>query len=92
MKLTKSQLSQIIREEVANLNEQDNPEEISEEKLILDNLAGVASLFESYADQFGSVEFENDDDDDDSEERHVLNKIEALKSLLESYFGQYPSS
>ena len=90
MKITKSQLSQIIREEVANLNEQDNPEEISEEKLILDNLAGVASLFESYADQFGSVEFE--DDDPESEERDVLNKIEALKSLLESYFGQYPSS
>ena len=66
----------------------------SEEKHILDKLAGVASLFESYADQFGSVEFENDDDDDDddSEERHVLNKIEALKSLLESYFVQYPSS
>ena len=90
MKITKSQLSQIIREEVANLNEQDNPEEMSEEKLILDNLAGVASLFESYADQFGSVEFE--DDDPESEERDVLNKIEALKSLLESYFGQYPSS
>ncbi len=90
MKITKSQLSQIIREEVANLNEQDNPEEISEEKLILDNLAGVASLFESYADQFGSVEFEVDDPE--SEERDVLNKIEALKSLLESYFGQYPSS
>ena len=90
MKITKSQLSQIIREEVANLNEQDNPEEISEEKLILDNLAGVASLFESYADQFGSVEFM--DDDPESEERDVLNKIEALKSLLESYFGQYPSS
>lgn len=90
MKITKSQLSQIIREEVANLNEQDNPEEISEEKLILDNLAGVASLFESYADQFGSVEFM--DDEPESEERDVLNKIEALKSLLESYFGQYPSS
>mgnify|MGYP001455123581 CR=1 FL=1 len=28
----------------------------SEEKHILDKLAGVASLFESYADQFGSVE------------------------------------
>ena len=90
MKLTKSQLSQIIREEVANLNEQDNPEEISEEKLILDNLAGVASLFESYADQFGSVEFM--DDEPESEERDVLNKIKALNSLLESYFGQYPSS
>ena len=90
MKITKSQLSQIIREEVANLNEQANPEEISEEKLILDNLAGVASLFESYADQFGSVEFM--DDEPESEERDVLNKIEALKSLLESYFGQYPSS
>jgi len=90
MKITKSQLSQIIREEVANLNEQDNPEEISEEKLILDNLAGVASLFESYADQFGSVEFM--DDEPESEERDVLNKIKALKSLLESYFGQYPSS
>ena len=90
MKITKSQLSQIIREEVANLNEQDNPEEISEEKLILDNLAGVASLFESYADQFGSVEFM--DDEPESEESDVLNKIEALKSLLESYFGQYPSS
>ena len=90
MKITKSQLSQIIREEVANLNEQDNPEEISEEKLILDKLAGVASLFESYADQFGSVEFEVDDPE--SEERDVLNKIEALNNLLESYFGQYPSS
>ena len=90
MKITKSQLSQIIREEVANLNEQDNPEEISEEKLILDNLAGVASLFESYADQFGSVEFM--DDEPESEERDVLNKIKALNSLLESYFGQYPSS
>ncbi len=90
MKITKSQLSQIIREEVANLNEQDNPEEISEEKLILDKLTGVASLFESYADQFGSVEFM--DDEPESEERDVLNKIEALKSLLESYFGQYPSS
>ena len=90
MKLTKSQLSQIIREEVANLNEQANPEEISEEKLILDKLAGVASLFESYADQFGSVEFM--DDEPESEERDVLNKIKALNSLLESYFGQYPSS
>ena len=90
MKITKSQLSQIIREEVANLNEQDNPEEISEEKLILDNLAGVASLFESYADQFGSVEFM--DDEPESEERDVLNKLKGIKSLLESYFGQYPSS
>ena len=62
----------------------------SEEQHILDKLAGVASLFESYADQFGSVEFA--EDLDDSEERHVLNKLEALKSLLESYFGQYPSS
>ena len=62
----------------------------SEEKHILDKLDGVASLFESYADQFGSVEFMNDDSE--SEESGVLNKIEALKSLLESYFGQYPSS
>ena len=62
----------------------------SEEKHILDKLNGVASLFESYADQFGSVEFMNDDSE--SEESGVLNKIEALKSLLESYFGQYPSS
>ena len=43
----------------------------SEEKHILDNLAGVASLFESYADQFGSVEFM--DDEPESEERDVLN-------------------
>ena len=90
MKITKSQLSQIIREEVVNLNEQANPEEISEEKHILDKLTGVASLFESYADQFGSVEFM--DDEPESEERDVLNKIKALNSLLESYFGQYPSS
>jgi hypothetical protein len=90
MKITKSQLSQIIREEVANINEQANPEEISEEKLILGKLAGVASLFESYADQFGSVEFM--DDEPESEESDVLNKIAALNSLLESYFGQYPSS
>ena len=62
----------------------------SEEKHILDNLAGVASLFETYADQFGSVEFM--DDEPESEERDVLNKIAALNSLLESYFGQYPSS
>ena len=62
----------------------------SEEKHILDKLNGVASLFESYADQFGSVEFMNDDSE--SEESGVLNKIEALKSLLESYFVQYPSS
>ena len=32
----------------------------SEEKHILDKLTGVASLFESYADQFGSVEFMDD--------------------------------
>ena len=62
----------------------------SEEKHILDKLNGVASLFEAYADQFGSVEFM--DDEPESEESDVLNKIEALKSLLESYFGQYPSS
>ena len=62
----------------------------SEEKHILDKLTGVASLFESYADQFGSVEFM--DDEPTSEERDVLNKIKALNSLLESYFGQYPSS
>jgi hypothetical protein len=62
----------------------------SEEKHILDKLTGVASLFEAYADQFGSVEFM--DDEPESEERDVLNKIEALNRLLESYFGQYPSS
>ena len=49
----------------------------SEEKHILDKLAGVASLFESYADQFGSVEFM--DDEPESEERDVLNKIKKLK-------------
>ena len=62
----------------------------SEEKHILDNLAGVASLFESYADQFGSVEFM--DDEPESEDRDALNKNKALNRLLESYIGQNQSS
>ena len=88
MKITKNQLRRIIKEEKTRiLSEQSGG---SEERYILDKLAGVSSLFEAYADQFGSVEFM--DDEPESEERDVLDKIEALKSLLESYFGQYPSS
>ena len=87
MKITKRQLRRIIKEEKTRiLSEQSGG---SEERYILDKLAGVASLFEAYADQFGSVEFM--DDEPESEERDVLNKIAALNSLLESYFGQYPS-
>ena len=85
MKITKSQLRRIIKEEKTRiLSEQsggpDGP-------AILAQLAGVVSLFEAYADNYGSMEWE--EEDDNSEEQDILNQIAGIRSLLESYFDQF---
>ena len=85
MKITKRQLRRIIKEEKARiLSEQSGG---SEGQAILDQLAGVVSLFEAYADNYGSMEWE--EEDDDSEEKYILDKIAGIRSLLESYFDQF---
>lgn len=85
MKITKSQLRRIIKEEKTRiLSEQSGG---PEGPAILDQLAGVVSLFEAYADNYGSMEWE--EEDDNSEEQDILNQIAGIRSLLESYFDQF---
>ena len=85
MKITKRQLRRIIKEEKARiLSEQVS---VSEEGTILGRLEDAASLFEAYADRYGSEEWQ--EEDDDSEEKYILDKMAGLRSLLESYFDQF---
>lgn len=85
MKITKRQLRRIIREEKARiLSEQAGG---PEGQAVLDQLAAAASLFEAYADNYGSMEWE--EEEDDSEEQDILNQIAGLRSALEAYFDQF---
>ena len=85
MKITKRQLKRIIKEEKTRiLSEQMGG---SEEGTILGRLEDAASLFEAYADRYGSEEWE--DGDADSEEKYILDKIAGVRNLLESYFDQF---
>lgn len=87
MKITKRQLRQIIKEEKARvLSEQVSG---GEEGNILKRLEEAASLFEAYADRYGSMEWEEEGPQGDSEETRILERMAQLKSLLESYFDQY---
>ena len=87
MKITKRQLRQIIKEEKARVLS----EQISggEEGNILGRLEDALSLFEAYADRYGSMEWEEEGYQGDSEEKRILEKITKLRSHLESYFDQY---
>ncbi len=88
MKISKTQLRRIIKEEKARLLEvSSSAPPGSEERAIIDQLAGAASLFEAYADSYGSEEWE--EEDDDSEEKYILDQIAGAISLLESYFDQF---
>ena len=85
MKITKKQLRRIIKEEKARiLSEQVST---SEAGTILGHLEDAMSLFEAYADSYGSMEWEQGDAN--SEEQDVLNQIAGIRSLLESYFDQF---
>ena len=87
MKITKRQLRRIIKEEKARvLSEQVAG---SEEGTILGRLEDAASLFEAYADRYGSEEWEEEGTQGDSEEKYILDKMMGLRSLLESYFDQF---
>ena len=87
MKITKRQLRRIIKEEKARiLSEQMGG---SEEGTILGRLEDAASLFEAYADRYGSMEWEEEGFQGDSEEKHILDRMAGLRSLLESYFDQF---
>ena len=87
MKITKRQLRRIIKEEKARiLSEQVS---VSEEGTILGRLEDAASLFEAYADRYGSEEWEEEGTQGDSEEKYILDKMVGLRSLLESYFDQF---
>ena len=87
MKISKSQLRQIIKEEKARLLS----EQIAggEEGNILKRLDEAASLFEAYADRYGSMDWEEEGPQGDSEETRMLERIAKLKISLESYFDQY---
>ena len=87
MKITKRQLRRIIKEEKARvLSEQAAG---SEEGTILGRLEDAASLFEAYADRYGSEEWDEEGFQGDSEEKRILDKITRLRNHLESYFDQY---
>ena len=85
MKISKRHLRRIIKEEKARiLSEQISG---SEEGAILGGLEDAASLFEAYADRYGSMEWQ--EEDDNSEEQDILNQLAGIRSLLESYFDQF---
>ena len=87
MKVTKRQLRRIIKEEKARvLSEQITG---GEEGTILGRLEDAASLFEAYADRYGSEEWDEEGHQGDSEEKYILDKMTGLRSLLESYFDQF---
>ena len=87
MKITKRQLRRIIKEEKARvLSEQVAG---TEEGTILGRLEDAVSLFEAYADRYGSEEWEEEGTQGDSEEKYILDKMMGLRSLLESYFDQF---
>ena len=85
MKITKRQLRRIIKEEKARiLSEQVSA---SEDATILGHLEDAMSVFEAYADNYGSMEWE--EGEADSEEQDILNKMAGLLSALEAYFDQF---
>ena len=87
MKITKRQLRRIIKEEKARvLSEQITG---GEEGNILKRLDEAASLFEAYADRYGSMDWEEEGPQGDNEESRMLERIAKLKISLESYFDQY---
>ena len=87
IKISKLALERIIKEEKARILS----EQVAgyEEGAILERLAAAESLFEAYADRYGSEEWTEQGTQGDSEEKHILDKMVGLTSLLESYFDQF---